>query len=142
MTDNPKKFALYEKHTTELSVSEKKGLSSFFIWFVYLEKYWNFQPVFLIATGFYSIWWYTPLFIKKVFFDLKSLAVSNLNLFIFLSFLLVIYRRIPDEEKPLVLSLSWGPSRDGTSTFALKENEDGKVMVGCFSSFLKTWYQL
>lgn len=64
VTDNPKKFALYEKHTHEKPGSKEKE---------------------------------------------------------------VVYRRIPDGEQPLGLCLSWGPKKDGNPSFALKENEDGKV---------------
>jgi len=79
VTDNPKKFALYEKRTNEAPGSREKE---------------------------------------------------------------VMYRRIPDEENPLVLCLSWGASKDGSPTFALKENEDGKVQWEYFelpelNNFLK-----
>lgn len=48
----------------------------------------------------------------------------------FVYFLSVVYRRIPDDEKPLALCLSWGAQKDSNNpTFALKENEDGKVEV-------------
>jgi len=58
--------------------------------------------------------------------------VVTLNQLYFLSFftISVIYRRIPDDEKPLALCLSWGAQKDSNNpTFALKENEDGKVEV-------------
>lgn len=49
---------------------------------------------------------------------------------------LVIYKRIPDDEKPLILCLSWGSNKDMSKSFALKENEEGKVQVSrsCFLS--------